>query len=82
VNRVDVQPHLLRWARNRAGLDVPALSRRFPRLEDWEAGRSRPTLKQLEGFARATNTPIGFLFFKEPPVEAVPIPDFRSPVDE
>jgi transcriptional regulator with XRE-family HTH domain len=78
VIRVDVHPHLLRWARNRAGLDVPALSRRFPRLEDWEAGRARPTLKQLEAFARATNTPIGFLFLAEPPVEAVPIPDFRT----
>ena len=78
MNRVEVKPELLRWARERAGFSVDALARRFPRLEAWERGDAYPTLKQLEGFAKATFTPIGFLFLQEPPLERVPIPDFRT----
>jgi Zn-dependent peptidase ImmA (M78 family) len=78
MNRVEVRPELLRWARERAGLGVDALARRFPKLPAWEAGDVHPTLKQLEGFAKATFTPVGFLFLEEPPEERVPIPDFRT----
>jgi len=78
MNRVEVNPDLLRWARDRAGLSAGALTRRFPKLEAWERGELHPTLKQLERFAKATYTPVGFLFLHEPPAERVPIPDFRT----
>jgi Zn-dependent peptidase ImmA (M78 family) len=76
--RVEVKPELLRWARERAGFDLAALAKRFPQLRGWESGDARPTLKQLETFAKATYAPIGFLFLPEPPVEHVPIPDLRT----
>ena len=76
--RVVVQPQLLRWARERAGLAYADLERKFPHLVDWERGVVQPTLKQLEAFAKTTHAPIGYLFLPEPPVETVPIPDFRT----
>lgn len=76
--RVEIIPELLSWARERAGYDLDALAHRFPKLAAWENGKAQPTLKQVEDFARATHTPIGFLFLQEPPVERVPIPDFRT----
>ena len=78
MNRVPVQPDLLHWARERAGYSVAALAGRFPKLKEWERGEVHPTLKQIEAFAKATRTPVGFLFLAEPPVERVPIPDFRT----
>lgn len=76
--RVAVKPQLLRWARERAGMPMAALAKRFPKLDAWEEGRLQPTLKQLEDFARATHAPIGYFFLQEPPIEAVAIPDFRT----
>ena len=79
--RVEVKPELLQWARERAGLSVAALSKRFPRLEAWENRTAQPTLKQLEAYARATHAPVGYFFSPEPPVEEMPIPDFRTIAD-
>jgi Zn-dependent peptidase ImmA (M78 family) len=76
--RVDVKPELLRWARERSGIEAETLAARFPRLEAWERGEARPTLKQLEDFANATHAPIGYFFLPSPPDEHMPIPDFRT----
>ena len=51
--RVDVNPELIVWARERSGVAVEDLRHRFPKLDEWERGELDPTLKQLEGFARA-----------------------------
>jgi len=78
MNRVDIRAELLNWALERAGIGAAESAIRFPKLKGWIAGATRPTLKQLEGFARATHCPVGFLFLPEPPVETIPIPDFRT----
>ena len=52
-----------------------ALAHRFPEALHLEQGTAKPTLKQIERFASATHTPIGFLFLQQPPVEHIPIGD-------
>src|SRR5437899_10267092 len=76
--RVEVKPELLRWARERAGFELRELAQRIPQLPAWERGEARPTLKQIERFARATYTPVGFLFLQEPTIERVQIPELRT----
>ncbi|MDP1696934.1 MAG: ImmA/IrrE family metallo-endopeptidase [Xanthomonadaceae bacterium] len=78
MTRVAIHPEMFRWARERAGLDSFALAARFKRLEAWEAGEVQPTVRQLEDYARATHAPVGYFFLPEPPVEVLPIPDFRT----
>ena len=76
--RVAVAPAVLGWAIERSGKDPDALHQRFARLEAWERGEVKPTLRQVEEFAKATYVPIGYFFLEEPPVEEMPIPDLRT----
>lgn len=79
LTRAAVNPALLRWARERAGImEAGELAGRFPKLSNWEAGTAQPTLNQLEAFARAMHAPVGYLFLPAPPEEPMPIPDFRT----
>ncbi|MCU7934697.1 MAG: hypothetical protein KZQ99_07435 [Candidatus Thiodiazotropha sp. (ex Dulcina madagascariensis)] len=59
-------------------MSVGALGKRFPKLGEWLSGESSPTLKQLESFARATHTAVGYLFLPEPPQVTLPVSDFRT----
>lgn len=81
MDRVDVKPELLRWARNRSGVKVDALVRKFPKYNEWETGEARPTLRQLRMFAKATHAAIGDLFLSTPPKEETLVPDFRAKGD-
>jgi Zn-dependent peptidase ImmA (M78 family)/transcriptional regulator with XRE-family HTH domain len=82
VVRVEVPAALLAWARDRSGISSDELLRRFPKLTDWESGAASPTLKQLENFAGATHTPVGYFFLSRPPNIPLPLPDFRTRRDD
>lgn len=47
MSRVFVNPEILNWAGQRAGLDMGDLLPKFPKLQDWLEGGLAPTLKQL-----------------------------------
>lgn len=80
VNRVQINPKLLIWARERARLSLEELStkKRFEKLAQWESGDLKPTLNQLEDFANTVHIPLGYLFLSKPPEERMPFPDFRT----
>lgn len=82
---ITLRPEVLRWARERAQLDVETLAKKIgtsaSRVRSWEAdGRIRP--KRVEKLARVTHTAMGLLYLPEPPVERLPVPDFRTLRDE
>lgn len=74
----DVKPELILWACERSGYSMDILEHKFSKLSAWIEGSAKPTLKQLENFANSTHAPIGFFFLSEPPVEILPLPDFRT----
>ncbi len=76
--RVPIEGALLAWAQRRSRVSRDRLLAKFPALDAWEVGEKQPTLRQLEQFARATYTPVGYLLLPEPPQERLPVPDFRT----
>ena len=76
--RVNVNPELFRWARERASVDMASLVKKFPTYRRWEAGNMQPTCRQLESFAEFVHAPVGYFYLPTPPEETIPIPDFRT----
>lgn len=86
---VTVRPELLAWARNRASLTVAELAPKVGTktkpapIQEWEESDAPVEIpvKQLEKFAEKTRAPFGMLFLSEPPVEKLPVQDFRRPIN-
>ncbi|RML99335.1 DNA-binding protein, partial [Pseudomonas syringae pv. maculicola] len=77
-----VNPSILTWSRERAGLSAAQVARKLPvkpeRVEEWESGEARPTFLQAQKWASVAHVPFGFLFLLQPPVEQLPLPDLRT----
>ena len=77
-----VTPDVLTWARLRRGLEVGELATRLnvkpEAIGAWEDGAKRPTFRQAQLFAQAVYVPFGYLYLPEPPIEELPLPDFRT----
>ncbi|MBR9792166.1 MAG: ImmA/IrrE family metallo-endopeptidase [Gammaproteobacteria bacterium] len=77
-----VNPNLLRWARERADLTLAMLAKKLHTTEDnvdaWESGAKPITMRKAMELAEKTYVPFGFLFLHEQPKETLPIPDLRT----
>lgn len=86
MGRAYVTPEVTRWARHRRGLSVEALAKKLNVKSEavlhWEAGDRQPTFRQAQRFAHVLHIPFGYLFLPAPPVQGLPIPDFRTVADQ
>jgi transcriptional regulator with XRE-family HTH domain len=78
-----INPRVLAWARDRAGLSVEDVAGRMKKdaatIASWEKGESAPTYSQLERLAYVLyKRPLALFFFPEPPSEPSPNKSFRT----
>ena len=78
-----INPDVLRWARERSGLSVADVARKFSKspaaISGWEAGETSPTYVQLEKLAyQVYKRPVAIFFFPKPPEEPDKISEFRT----
>jgi len=84
MDGVKINPLLLQWARQRAGLSNEQLAKKVGLAQKpevvraWEAGSAHPTFRQTQALARALRISLGYLFLSAPPTTALPVTDFRT----
>lgn len=78
VERLNIQPNLLRWVIQRAGISEEKAIETFPLLNGWLFQEKQPTLNQLKKFAAKFYVPFGYLFMSNLPIENIPFPIFRG----
>ncbi len=81
-----INPDILRWARERAGLDRTGLAKKVAskaeKVAQWEDGSARPTFNQAQTLAKKLNIPFGYFYRPDRPREDLPLPDLRTIGDE
>ena len=77
-----INPAMLRWARDRIGLDLndaaTAAGVKPEQFQLWEEGEAQPTFRQAQVVAQALHTPFGFFFLNQAPAEDALLPDLRT----
>ena len=73
---------MLRWARDRVGLEIPeaaiAAGVKVEKFHEWESGYTQPTFKQAQSLANALHMPFGYFFLHEIPADELALPDLRT----
>jgi Zn-dependent peptidase ImmA (M78 family)/transcriptional regulator with XRE-family HTH domain len=81
--KVNVNPDVMKWARESAGLDLEAVGKMLnvntSTIEEWERvqGTKKPTLTTLEKLATFYKRPLAAFFLPAPPEEPPMPTDFR-----
>jgi transcriptional regulator with XRE-family HTH domain len=78
-NEAIVKPELLIWARESSGMPISMAATKCKlaedRLQQYECGELRPTVRQLETMADVYKRPLAVFFMSKPP--GSPIPQHR-----
>ena len=79
--KITLQPDVLRWARERAGLSEDELAKKMQvkpeRVQEWERS-GEISMAQVRKLARHAYTPEGYLYLDQPADDSLPIADFRT----
>lgn len=76
-----VNPPLLVWAREQSGYGLEPVAKRLnvkpERLQAWEHGERKPTVRQAQNLARFYQRPFGLFFLPQPPSIAPLASEYR-----
>ena len=86
ILKEDVNPELLRWAREQAGIDideskgatVPGTQISFKRIQAFEDGKDQPTYRQLMALGKVYFRPTTIFYLSRPPQDPEIGIDFRT----
>ncbi len=81
IKEAFVTPSVMKWARERARLDVSTAAHKLGRPEDdivrWESGEKRPTFAQAKKASEVYKRSLAVFYLPEPPKDFDTIKDFR-----
>jgi Zn-dependent peptidase ImmA (M78 family) len=74
---VDIAPAILSWVINNTSL-LNTDDNLYTKVTAWISGEKKPTFNQIETLSKKTHVPLGYFFLKNPPVENLPILEYRT----
>lgn len=74
----NVNPAMIRWAREDAGFKLEDLPKSLENAEKWETGEKIPTWADLRKLAKKYKRPSFFYFLQEPPKKEEELIEFRA----
>ena len=79
---VQVEPTVMKWARESAGRAIEDVATRLgvdeALIDSWESGKKNPTITQVRTLAKYYQRPNDVFLLSKPPAEPQLPPDFRN----
>lgn len=80
-NIANINPKVMRWARETAKIDKELASLKVhisvDKIDEWESGVSQPTINQAQILAKAYKRPFALFFLPDIPRDFQPLQDYR-----
>ncbi len=82
ADKAHITPNVLKWARESARITeefaAAKVSVTIEKIQEWESGISKPTIRQAQTLAKAYKRPFALFFLPEIPRDFQPLQDFRK----